>query len=141
MKYLYISLFSHRFTLDKDWNERTIFILNLAICDLIYCLLCLPSYAILYLGETWILGEKWCFISVVLAFTFASASWMALALIALSGMLLVAYPSFSKLVFSKTKSKLIVIGSWLIVLLVYIPLHIEVMNSLWPSIQNVIQHT
>jgi len=53
------------------------------------------------LGETWALGEKWCFISVVIAFTFASASWSALALIALSGMLLVAYPSFSKLVSQK----------------------------------------
>ena len=67
---------------------------------------------------------------MILAFTFASASWMALALIALSGVLLVAYPSFSKLVFSKTKSRLIVIVSWLIVLLVYVPLHVEVMNSL-----------
>ena len=118
-----------RFALNKDWNKRIIFILNLAVCDLMYCIFCLPSYATLYLGGTWFLGEKWCLISVVLAFISASASWMALALIALSGALLVAYPSISEMVFSRTKSRLIILSSWLIVLLMYCPIYAEVIRT------------
>ena len=71
-------------------------------------------------------GEEWCIVSVILAFVFASASWMALSMIALSGALLVAFPSISKHVFSNKKSKMIIIVSWTLVLLLYAPLYIEV---------------
>jgi len=41
---LYFNYFS-RFGLDKNWNTTTIFILNLALADFLYCAINLPIYA------------------------------------------------------------------------------------------------
>ena len=132
-KFKSCTLFQHyicyRFGLDKDWNKLTIFILNLATCDFLYCSICLPFYSSLYIGNKWLFGERWCRISVVLAFIFGSTDWMGVALIALSRASLVAFPSFSNKVYSKGKSKYIILFVWIAVIVNYVPSYFEVFIS------------
>ena len=83
-----------RHGLHENWYTITVFVLHLAVCDILYCSVNLPFYAHLFLGYEWKFGEGWCVGSIILAFVFSNADWMALALIALSRALSLFAPDF-----------------------------------------------
>ena len=56
---LIIFLF-YRFNLHLHWTT-TIFILNLALADFLYCVVNLPLYALQYLHQRWIWGPNLCY--------------------------------------------------------------------------------
>ena len=47
--------------LHENWNTSTVFILNLATADLIFCIICLPTYWIPYLTHGWEYGNMPCY--------------------------------------------------------------------------------
>ena len=50
----------YRFNLHLHWTT-TIFILNLALADFLYCVVNLPLYALQYLHQRWIWGPTLCY--------------------------------------------------------------------------------
>lgn len=56
--------------------------MNLAMADLIYCLISLPSYAINYLYGGWFWGKTSCQITAILRYVNAYAEWLSVAMIA-----------------------------------------------------------
>lgn len=49
-----------RYSLHINWN-MTLFILNLALADLLYCLTSIPFYVVHYLYKGWPLGNSACY--------------------------------------------------------------------------------
>ena len=49
-----------RHRLHESWNTSTIFILNLAAVDLIFCIICIPTFSIPFLTQRWTYGNMPC---------------------------------------------------------------------------------
>ena len=123
-----IIIFCHRFGISKNWNTLQIFVLHLALCDILYCVISLPFYSTLYLGEQWIFGEMWRKWTAICAFISAYVGWMALTLIAISRALSLIAPSFLNRICENGRSKMIIVGAWIFVLLIMAPALMEVKN-------------
>ena len=121
--------YNFRHGLHKKWNKFTIFVLHLSLCDVLYCAICLPFYASVYLGFPWNFGKTWCMLSISLAYIFAYVDWMALSLIALSRALSVCAPQFLNKTTSNLKSKIAIAIVWMFVILVMTPSFLEVKIS------------
>ena len=65
----------------------TIFIISLALADLLYCSIHLPLYAIQFFTHRWILGETLCFAFSAFRYINAFADWMSV------GMMFTVYTS------------------------------------------------
>ena len=124
--FTFYSSFTIRHGLHENWYTITIFILHLAVCDLLYCGINLPFYVHVYMGYEWTFGEGWCVASIILAFLFSNADWMALALIAFNRALSVFHPKFLQDHCTKAKSMMVIIFSWILVLLILSPAFFEV---------------
>ena len=132
--YIYIYIYdrlhkykwSCRFGLHKNWNNLQIFVLNLAICDLLYCSIPFPFYISLYLGDQWLFGEFWCKATAILAHIFAYTGWMALASIALVRVLAVTAPALLGQVCTNKGSKCIILCMWIFVVILLTPAFLEV---------------
>ncbi len=61
MKSLLSGSIFYSFSLHLNWN-MTLFILNLAFADLLYCITSLPFYVVHYLFRGWPLGSKACYL-------------------------------------------------------------------------------
>ncbi len=73
-----------RFGFERDWRDpTTLFILNLALSDLLYCVINLPLYAVQFFSGRWPWGASSCVASAAFRYVNAFADWMSLALIAL----------------------------------------------------------
>lgn len=73
-----------RFGFHARWDASTVFIVHLALCDFIYCVVNLPLYAVQYIGMEWPLGHGACYAFITFRSTVAAADWMSLAMIALA---------------------------------------------------------
>ena len=102
------------------------FVLHLAVCDILYCAVPLPFYASLYIGEQWVFGVMWCKMTSVLAHVFAYVGWMALALIAIGRALSLGDMDVWKRVCKNGGSKRIIFFIWIFVLLLIVPSFLEV---------------
>ena len=118
-----------RFGVKKNWNTLQIFVLHLAICDLLYCLVPLPFYSSLYIGGQWYFGEIWCKLTSILAHVFAYNSWMALALIALSRAFALPDTDIWKRVCDNGGSKKMILITWIFNLLILLPSFLEVISE------------
>ena len=78
------------------------------------------------MGYEWTFGEGWCVASIILAFLFSNADWMALALIAFNRALSLFHPRFLQDHCTKSKSMMVIIFSWMLVLLILTPAFFEV---------------
>ena len=66
-------------------STATVFILNLAVADLLYCLVNLPLYYSQYdKPELWKRSPVGCRVAALLRYTVAAADWMTLAAIAVN---------------------------------------------------------
>ena len=59
----------------------TIFIISLALADLLYCSIHLPLYAMQFLTHRWILGETLCFAFSAFRYINAFADWMSVGML------------------------------------------------------------
>ena len=44
----------------ENWNSSTMFILNLAMVDLVFCIICIPTFSIPFLTQGWEYGNMPC---------------------------------------------------------------------------------
>ena len=100
--------------------------MHLAVCDILYCSINLPFYAHVYFGYEWRFGEWWCVGSVILAFIFSYADWMALALIAFSRAMSLFFPNFMLRFGSKRNASLVIMSAWILVIVLMTPAFLEV---------------
>ncbi len=73
-----------RFGFRDTCDCTTLFILNLALSDLLYCTFNLPLYAAQYLTQEWPFSSGMCYTFAAFRFINAFADWMSLAFIAVS---------------------------------------------------------
>ena len=106
------------------------FVMHLSVCDILYCAICLPFYASVYLGFPWVFGKFWCVGSIALAYIFAYVDWMALSLIALSRALSICAPTLLDKLSYGFKAKFSILFVWVFVLLFMVPSFLEVINFL-----------
>ena len=104
--------------------------MHLSVCDILYCAICLPFYASVYLGFPWVFGKFWCVGSIALAYIFAYVDWMALSLIALSRALSICAPTLLDKLSYGFKAKFSILFVWLFVILFMVPSFLEV-NTFW----------
>ena len=81
-----------KFNLHRNWIT-TIFVINLAFADFLYCTVNLPLYALNYLNQGWFWGKNLCQISTAFRYVNAFADWMSVAMIAVSRCLTLTRPT------------------------------------------------
>lgn len=109
-----------------NWYKFHIFVINLAVSDLIYCIIPLTFYLTLYFGNDWVFGQIWCQMTIIIAQITCYASWMSLSVIAFVRMMSVWKPQKLREICTEKGSKLIIISIWIFVILLMIPSFYEV---------------
>ena len=104
-----------RFNLHQTGSTMT-FIINLAICDLLYCTIQLPVYAIQYLGQGPFLTEKLCVGCAILRNINVKAVYMFMGMMATSRCL-----SLAKITILEKCRKVIAVYVWIFIILIYLP--------------------
>ena len=114
-----------RFNLHNNW-EVTIFVLNLAFAELLYCILNLPYLVYLHLNEKWDLGIQSCKISATLRYINLFANYMSVAMIATSRCVMVTKPKYFTNFLHKKNRLFILSCTWLYGLILVLPTNFEV---------------
>ena len=104
-----------RFNLHQTGSTMT-FIINLAICDLLYCTIQLPVYAIQYLGQGPFLTETLCVGCAILRNINVKAVYMFMGMMATSRCL-----SLAKITILEKCRKVIAVYVWIFIILIYLP--------------------
>ena len=107
-------------------NSTTIFILNLAFSDLLYCAINLPMYATQYLERIWPLGASLCYANAVFRYINAFSDWVSVGLIAVSRCICLLKPNWAERYLTKTNSVLVCILIWIYASFILVPLYTEV---------------
>ena len=94
-----------RFNLHLHWTT-TIFILNLALADFLYCAVNLPLYALQYLHQRWIWGHTLCYITTAFRYINAFADWMSVSMIAVSRCISLSKPALGERLFAGKVTKM-----------------------------------
>lgn len=114
-----------RFNLHLHWTT-TIFILNLAFADLLYCAINLPLYAVQYLQQRWIFGPTVCYLTTAFRYINAFADWMCVAMIAVSRCITMAKPDLGERLFSGRSGKLVILLVWIYANMLMLPIYTHV---------------
>ena len=115
----------YRFNLHLHWTT-TIFILNLAFADSLYCAINLPLYAMQYLKMRWIWGPDLCYITTAFRYVNAFADWMSVAMIAVSRCISLTRPELAEKLFGGRKGKLIILAIWVYANCLILPIYTKV---------------
>ena len=116
-----------RFNLHKVSRSNTVFILNLAFWDFLYCGINLPFYSLQYLHQSWDWGLTLCIVYSNIRYINAFADWMSVALIAASRCITVTKPKkMSKLFATKRNRVITLMCLWLYSFLLLIPTNCKV---------------
>ena len=115
----------YRFNLHLHWTT-TIFILNLAFADSLYCAINLPLYAMQYLKMRWIWGPDLCYVTTAFRYVNAFADWMSVAMIAVSRCISLTRPELAEKLFGGCKGKLIILAIWVYANLLILPIYTKV---------------
>ena len=111
-------------------NSTTIFILNLALSDLLYCAINLPMYATQYLARIWPLGSSLCYANAVFRYINAFGDWVSVGIIAVSRCIFLLKPGFARRYLTKRNSYIICLMIWAYTSLIMIPLYTGVIITL-----------
>ena len=73
-----------RFKLEEHWQTSTVFILNLAALELMFCVVCMPTYIFIFAETFWPHNITFC--KFIGAFTLLNAhtNWLSIGLIAVT---------------------------------------------------------
>lgn len=107
---------------DKTLKQPTyLLVLNLAVADLLFILICIPFSAVRYTASTWIFGDKWCKVVNYLNFISAWGSAYTLMLLCIDRLLAIVFAVKSKRLRIRRNYILAIIISWIGILLANIP--------------------
>jgi len=99
----------------------TIFIINLAFADFLYCVINLPLYSITYFTEGWMEDNLSCFVNAAFRYFDAFAAWMALGFVALSRCLSLCAPEVARVLSIKNRNLISIFMIWFYAFIVILP--------------------
>ena len=105
--------------MQKCW-PTTIFVLNLAVADLLYCIVVIPLTALQFYEKGWKWGKYGCILSGIFKYGIMTAEWMSVALIALTKCINLIFPKIGKLFFSGWNGLVFLMFFWIFTFLWYI---------------------
>ena len=112
-------MFQNRFGLHKSW-PTTIFVLNLAVADLLYCTITVPLTALQFFDKGWRWGEFGCILAGIFKYGTMTAEWMSVALIAFSKCVNLIQPKIGKKLFTGRNGYIFIVSFWICTFLWYI---------------------
>ena len=105
--------------MQKCWST-TIFVLNLAVADLLYCVVVIPLTALQFYEKGWKWGKYGCILSGIFKYGIMTAEWMSVALIALTKCINLIFPQIGKQFFSGWNGLVFLMFFWIFTFLWYI---------------------
>ena len=102
-----------RFGLENSLHLTTVFILDLALLDFLYCLANFLIIVFQHSKLRWISERQVCFISELLLSLFAYSDWMCVSMIALSRCLSITNPRLMESMESKPKMLTAAVAVWI----------------------------
>lgn len=124
---LYLFHYFFRFNLHLNW-PTTFFILNLALTDLLYCVIVLPVYALQYFQKGWYLGKHFCIIIANFQLMNEFVCWMSVAMVGASRSITILNPGKLNFFSYRRNRFLIVIFNWIYGFILLIPTFEVCMN-------------
>ena len=98
--------------MQRGWTS-TIFVLNLAVADLLYCTVDLTIFAMIHLGKKWIWGENCCFFVAAIVLTNTITEWGSLGMIAVSKCVGLLHSELAEKLFTGFSGKWFVAMIWI----------------------------
>ena len=123
------SISYYRFGLHLQWSS-TVFVLNLAFADFLYCIINLPVYAIHYFHHTWDWGFPLCYISASFRYLVSYVEWTSVAWIAFTRCILVTQNEYFKNILKSKNRKVLILFTWIYALILLMPTFLEVLTVL-----------
>ena len=104
-----------RFGFKSSSDDPTnLYILHLAFCDLLFCLIVVPLFALHFVFRGWPLGNTICLASVVMRWAATVINNWLLSLIAFSRVVMIKSPSIGRMIFKGRAAKIPLISVWII---------------------------
>ena len=100
-------------------------ILNLAIADLLFIVVCVPFTATVYVLPRWIFGRVWCKIYQYFSYVCACVSVYSLVFMSLARCIAVVRPMSTKALVTKRNTCIAIVILWVIILIGYTPLLVQ----------------
>ena len=125
-----IVFFAFRHGFHLDFYTTTIWVLHLAVCDLLFCLFSAPHYFIVYLGFRYDQAPGMdivCSASIVLAYLTVYNDWLLLSVIAMTRALNLIYPmEWGQFCGNKWCVGALMTSTWILQFIIILPLFLEV---------------
>ncbi len=121
-----ISVHVSRFGFQRDGDTTTLYILNLAFVDFLFCLIAAPIFPLHYFSRGWPLGPTACALSAMVRWMLSFVDWLSLALIAFSRYVLLSKPGLGKVMFKGKASGAPIALVWSLALSAMLPQVFEV---------------
>ena len=119
----------HRYDFHRYFSTTTIWILHLAVCDLIFCIFAAPMYFIPWLGYRYPQGygwDGWCKFSIIVAYMAVFEDWLLLSYIAMTRAINLKWrDKWEKVCSNKIYLVLMQCSSWVICFLVWTPVFVQ----------------
>jgi allatostatin receptor len=102
-------------------NSTNLLIINLAVADLLFIIICVPSTAVSFAMHWWPLGEFFCKMYQYSVHVTAYASVYTLVFMSLDRYLAVVHPISSMTIRTERNTAIVIICSWIVICTVNIP--------------------
>ena len=108
-----------RFGFKNSSDDPTnLYILHLAFCNLLFCLVVVPLFALHFVFRGWPLGNTICLASVVIRWATIMINNLLLSLIALSRLVMIKSPSIGQMIFNGKAAKIPLMCVWILCIIV-----------------------
>ncbi|XP_071964754.1 G-protein coupled receptor 54-like [Antedon mediterranea] len=97
------------------------YILNLAVCDLLFIIVCAPSISVIYALPDWIMGEFMCKLNAYVQHVSVQASCTTLTMMTLDRLYVIQCPLTSRFKRTTGRVSMVVAMIWIVSLLLHIP--------------------
>ena len=116
---------SFRFNFQINWST-TIFILNLALADLLYCAFNFSFFILLFVHKKWDWGASLCILDANIRYSNALAAWMSVAMVAASLCITIINPGKQTIISSRKNQIFIIVCIRIYGFLLLIPTNLKV---------------
>ena len=114
-----------RFNFQINWST-TIFILNLALADLLYCAFNFSFFILLFVHKKWGWGASLCILDANIRYSNALAAWMSVAMVAASLCITIINPGKQTIISSRKNQILIIVCIRIYGFLLLVPTNLKV---------------
>ena len=102
-------------------NTTNIFIVNLAVADLMFLIFCVPFHAVIHTSPEWPFGECMCKVVHLVQYASMAASILTLVAMALDRYLAVVYPLKTKHLRTPKTALMVILFIWILSIVIALP--------------------